>query len=251
MEFHGRQWKINLSTGPHQTPVRTLLSRHTARGARLIPWAEEKCQSACKPGSVWRREPPRRPFIWGVHCWTPRATNPDGGAWKPALATRCRAPCHPYLVLLPVGFAVPRPLPSARCALTAPFHPCLDRPKLIQAVCSLWHFPWGRPRRPLAATVLPWSPDFPPPECWPQSLIPPAAAVRPTGIYELGAQGCRRQAPAGNDPFCGGKASISRSRERIVDRSIRPSTSAGRKCRWNAVTTNRVGSSRTPPVATP
>src|SRR6202166_4926254 len=31
---------------------------------------------------------------------------------------------HPYLVLLPVGFALPPPLPAARCALTAPFHPC-------------------------------------------------------------------------------------------------------------------------------
>ena len=31
----------------------------------------------------------------------------------------------PYLALLPVGFAVPRPLPAARCALTAPFHPYL------------------------------------------------------------------------------------------------------------------------------
>ena len=29
------------------------------------------------------------------------------------------------------------------------------------AVCFLWHFPWGRPRRPLAGTVFPWSPDFP------------------------------------------------------------------------------------------
>lgn len=29
------------------------------------------------------------------------------------------------------------------------------------AVSFLWHFPWGRPRRPLAATVSPWSPDFP------------------------------------------------------------------------------------------
>jgi len=29
------------------------------------------------------------------------------------------------------------------------------------AVSSLWHFPWGRPRRPLAGTVSPWSPDFP------------------------------------------------------------------------------------------
>src|SRR5579863_5456843 len=29
-----------------------------------------------------------------------------------------------YSVLLPVGFAVPPALPPARCALTAPFHPC-------------------------------------------------------------------------------------------------------------------------------
>jgi hypothetical protein len=29
----------------------------------------------------------------------------------------------------------------------------------------LWHFPWGRPRRALPGTVLPWSPDFPPPPC--------------------------------------------------------------------------------------
>ena len=32
-----------------------------------------------------------------------------------------------------------------------------------KAVCFLWHFPWGRPRRPLTGTVFPWSPDFPPP----------------------------------------------------------------------------------------
>jgi len=25
---------------------------------------------------------------------------------------------------LPVGFALPPPLPAPRCALTAPFHPC-------------------------------------------------------------------------------------------------------------------------------
>ena len=31
------------------------------------------------------------------------------------------------------------------------------------AVCFLWHFPWGRPRRALPGTVPPWSPDFPPP----------------------------------------------------------------------------------------
>lgn len=31
--------------------------------------------------------------------------------------------CHPYLVLLPVGLALPVPLPDLRCALTAPFQP--------------------------------------------------------------------------------------------------------------------------------
>jgi hypothetical protein len=30
---------------------------------------------------------------------------------------------RPYLVLLPMGFALPSVLPRARCALTAPFHP--------------------------------------------------------------------------------------------------------------------------------
>ena len=32
---------------------------------------------------------------------------------------------------------------------------------LARAVCFLWHFPWGHPRRPLTGTVFPWSPDFP------------------------------------------------------------------------------------------
>jgi hypothetical protein len=36
-----------------------------------------------------------------------------------------RAVPRPCLALLQVGFAVRPPLPSARCALTAPFHPCL------------------------------------------------------------------------------------------------------------------------------
>jgi hypothetical protein len=35
-----------------------------------------------------------------------------------------RDPRRSYLVLLPVGFSLPLPLPATRCALTAPFHPC-------------------------------------------------------------------------------------------------------------------------------
>ena len=72
---------------------------------------------------------------------------------------------RPYSALLRVGFAMRAALPKLRCALTAPFHPCLilslanlSRPS---AVCSLWHFPCGCPRRALPATLVSWSPDFP------------------------------------------------------------------------------------------
>ncbi len=100
-----------------------------------------------------------RPFLCDARCRAPHATNPGGEArhpwpWFPVAG-------RPYSVLLPVGFTLPPLLPAARCALTAPFHPS---PRLARReVCFLWHFPWGRPRRPLAGTVFPWSPDFPPP----------------------------------------------------------------------------------------
>ena len=42
---------------------------------------------------------------------------------QPTRATSGNTPiCRPYSVLLPVGFAVPPPLPEARWALTPPFH---------------------------------------------------------------------------------------------------------------------------------
>src|SRR6185312_882307 len=108
---------------------------------------------------------------------------------------RALRPRRPYLVLLPVGFALPPPLPAARCALTAPFHPCRPcrpMPPLQWNVrretgglggVFLWHFPWGRPRRALPGTVPPWSPDFPP------SAGPATgrrAAIRPSGLGECG-----------------------------------------------------------------
>ncbi len=86
----------------------------------------------------------------------------------PPAAALSRPARRPYSVLLPVGFTLPPLLPGARCALAAPFHPCRSHgfPKEGEtwtvAVCFLWHFPWGRPRRPLTGTVFPWSPDFPP-----------------------------------------------------------------------------------------
>src|SRR5438270_10876967 len=43
---------------------------------------------------------------------------------SPGISGFLRIACRSYLVLLPVGFSLPPPLPAARCALTAPFHPC-------------------------------------------------------------------------------------------------------------------------------
>src|SRR5476649_1293232 len=54
----------------------------------------------------------------------PNASRDRPGRRRGNTAAGCPA-CHPYLVLLPVGFALPLPLPVARWALTPPFHPCL------------------------------------------------------------------------------------------------------------------------------
>jgi len=55
------------------------------------------------------------------------------------LARRASTQFPAYLVLLRVGFALPSPLLTTRCALTAPFHPY--RRLNLPAVCFLWHFP--------------------------------------------------------------------------------------------------------------
>jgi len=76
------------------------------------------------------------------------------------------AACRSYLVLLPVGFALPPPLPAARCALTAPFHPCRPchpmRDRQGSAVCFCGTFPgvapagrYPAPRLRGARTFLP------------------------------------------------------------------------------------------------
>src|SRR3984957_13019399 len=72
-------------------------------------------QMAYKPGSV--------PACAGDGHSS--GTPVTGRLARPTRTTiRKRINCHPYLVLLPVGLAMPRPLPCARCALTAPFQPC-------------------------------------------------------------------------------------------------------------------------------
>ena len=65
-----------------------------------------------------------------------------------------------YLVLLQVGFSLPRLLPIARCALTAPFHPYLlsheQTGGIFSVALSVGSHPPGVTWHPAL-----WSPDFP------------------------------------------------------------------------------------------
>jgi len=79
-------------------------------------------QPACKPGSVWPAA--RAADVTAI----PLARRlPGASSNLPERLIRTDPgllPRRSYSVLLPVGFAVPFPLPETRCALTAPFHPC-------------------------------------------------------------------------------------------------------------------------------
>ena len=56
----------------------------------------------------------RESFVWAADTRNPSAFA-ERGAGRSGI---------PYLALHPMGFSVPRRLRFARCALTAPFHPC-------------------------------------------------------------------------------------------------------------------------------
>src|SRR5215472_16491379 len=93
--------------------------------------------------------------------------------------------CRSYLVLLPVGFSVPPPLPAVRCALTAPFHPCL---------------PPRCPRADRRCTFCGTFPGVAPAGCYPapylrgaRTFLSPSmrrAAIRPSGAREFGDRPC-------------------------------------------------------------
>ena len=70
----------------------------------------------------------------------------------------------PYLALLPVGFALPSPLPSTRCALTAPFQPCRHACARLGGMFSVALSVGSRPPGVTWHRTL-WSPDFPPRPC--------------------------------------------------------------------------------------
>jgi hypothetical protein len=210
-------------------------------------------QPACKPGSVWPAAQTADVTAIPLVRRLPGASSnlPERLArtdLKLALQRRS------YSVLLPVGFAVPFPSLETRCALTAPFHPYRGQNTT-------------QPRRSVLCGTVPEARSHlrrarsPPDVIRHRSSMEPGlsspaafrhwrgAAVRPTDGIAMGSGRFRVKAAGSealNWPFYAsgaGRVSSSARSVSIVDASARPSTRAGRKWRWNAVTTCCVASS--------
>ncbi len=112
-----------------------------------------RLESADKPGSVVDSHSSGMRF-------TARLVRPTREPCGPHVRGLCSLP--PYLVLLRMGFTLPLPLPKARCALTAPFHPY---PFDLGRTGGIFSVALSVGSRPPGITWHPalWSPDFPPP----------------------------------------------------------------------------------------
>jgi len=127
-------------------------------------FSNKECQAACKPGSVpacagdghssgtpvtGRLSRPTRTATRKRVSSPAEARNSAVPIWSCSRwGLPCRFRCRSR------GALLPHPFTLTRCRAEA----------WGRAVCFLWHFPWGRPRRTLSGTVFPWSPDFPPPD---------------------------------------------------------------------------------------
>ena len=126
-----------------------------------------------------------RPFLWDAPRGAPLAANPGGGAGPPlrppvaGLKSRNRLRRPPLFGLAPGGVCRAAPVAGGAvrsCRTLSPLPGALRG----RAVCFLWHFPWGRPRRPLAGTVVPVEPGLsssPGAEPGPAAVRPPGAAA--------------------------------------------------------------------------
>ena len=126
------------------------------RQAAAHPRKKAKSQTVCKPGSV------RTKVRDGHSSGTPVAGR---------LARPTRTACRKRAITVPIGSCSRWGLPCRRrrrrrgALLPHPFTLARRAIRRCRAVCFLWHFPWGRPRRALPGTVVPRSPDFPRPAC--------------------------------------------------------------------------------------
>src|SRR3954447_20576055 len=113
---------LQVTIGQNERSRKVIVSGSGAEISVLITFYYTKGQTVCKPGSVPRLSGDGHSSGTFVAERLARPTR--AAARKARPAARSRTACRSYLVLLPVGFALPPPLPAARCALTAPFHPC-------------------------------------------------------------------------------------------------------------------------------
>src|SRR6201995_5792589 len=114
------------------------------------------------------------------------------GLKQPTRATSGNTPmCRPYSVLLPVGFAVPPPLPDARCALTAPFHPCRADTQRTRRSVLCGTFPRLAPAGRYPAPHVHGARTFLPGDL----SVLAGAAVQPTDQTMNGGTRLRRQDP--------------------------------------------------------
>jgi hypothetical protein len=152
---------------------------------------------ACKPGSVVRGIAAADGHSSGTSV-TGRLARPTRAAGRVLPCPRRSASDRPYLVLLPVGFAWTETVTGLAVRSYRTLSPLPAKGLRRPAVCFLWHFPWGRPRRTLSGTVHPWSPDFPHlaeakrghPAIW-QTLGTTALAAGQARVK----QGCQQKAP--------------------------------------------------------
>ena len=171
----------NNDNGPRAASSPAVLSaprREQARLTRARECKKGKRQMACKPGSV----PGEQGMTIHLGRLSPGASR-DLPGWRRGNAPGPKAR-HPYSVLLPVGFTLPPLSPGARCALTAPFHPCRPRGAggLLSVALSLGSRPPGVTRHRVSVEPGLSSPG-----------PGPGAAIRPSGPQALRPLAANRQ----------------------------------------------------------
>ncbi len=98
-----------------------------------------------------------RPSIWDDGCPPPQAAYPGTRTGRPRAS--------PYLALLRVGFTKPARSPGP---LVRSYRTVSPLPRLVGAVCFLWHFPEGHPWWTLSTTL----------PCGARTFLPQTIAAR-------------------------------------------------------------------------
>src|SRR6185295_1155719 len=122
-----------------------------------------------------------------------RATRESGAGSPVSPRVGRNAPCW---LLLRVGFAVPVRSPWPRCALTAPFHPCLVAPSPASRG-GLFSVAQSFDSRRLAVSQHPCPVELGLSSRCPVLRQPAFTRATPAGVAYRGAGGCATRAPPG------------------------------------------------------